>query len=78
MLSNTWDANRCFASADFLGYTKHILVIRMVRKIKYKDTTRMILYITSHLISISRMSRDIQGITKKVRKLELFIFTITI
>ena len=31
MLSNTWDANRiCRLS----GYTKHILVIRMVRETK--------------------------------------------
>ena len=30
MLSNTWDANRI---CRFLGYTKHILVIIMVREI---------------------------------------------
>ena len=30
MLSNTWDANRICL---LLGYTKHILVIRMVREI---------------------------------------------
>jgi hypothetical protein len=32
MLSNTWDANRI---CRLLGYTKHILVIRMVREITY-------------------------------------------
>jgi hypothetical protein len=36
------------------------------------------IYITSHLLSISRTSRDIQGYYKEVVKLELFIFTITI
>ncbi len=30
MLSNTWDANRI---CRLLGYTRHILVIRMVREI---------------------------------------------
>ena len=73
MLSNTWDARRI---CRLLGYTRHILVIRMVRELKYKDTIRMILYISSHLLSISRMSMDIQCITKRVIKLELFIFTI--
>ena len=32
MLSNTWDANRI---CRFLGYTRHILVIRMVIEITY-------------------------------------------
>ena len=32
MLSNTWDANRI---CRLLGYTRHILVIRMVREITY-------------------------------------------
>ena len=38
MLSNTWDARRRFATSSLricrlLGYTRHILVIRMVREI---------------------------------------------
>ena len=73
MLSNTWDARRI---CRLLGYTKHILVIRMIRELKYKDTTHMLLYITSQLLRISRSSRDIQCITKRVIKLGLFIFTI--
>jgi hypothetical protein len=56
MLSNTWDARRI---CRLLGYTKHILVIRMVREI-FKKTT---IYITSQLL---RISQDIQSITKKL------------
>ena len=43
MLSNTCDARRI---CRFLGYIWYILVIRMIRELKYNDTTRMILYIT--------------------------------
>ena len=62
MLSNTWDANRI---CRLLGYTRHILVIRMVIEISY-----------IHLKSwqMRRASQDIQGITKRLYKLELFIF----
>ena len=35
-----------------LGYSRHILIIRMVREIKYNDTTMTLLYITSQLLRI--------------------------
>ena len=49
MLSNTWDANRI---CRLLGYTRYILVIRMVRERDYKDNISVILYITSQLLRI--------------------------
>ena len=66
MLSNTCDARRI---CRLLGYTRHILVIIMVRERDYKDNIIEILYITSQLL---RISQDIQGITKKLYKLDLF------
>ena len=54
MLSNTCDARRI---GRLLGYTKHILVIRMVRE-----------SICNSLKSrpMRRASQDIQGITKRL------------
>ena len=67
MFNNTWDANRI---CRLLGYTRYILVIIMVRERDYKDNISMILYITSPLLMISQ---DIQCITKKLYKLDLFL-----
>ena len=67
MLSNTCDARRI---CRLLGYTRYILVIIMVRERDYKDNISMILYITSPLLMISQ---DIQCITKKLYKLDLFL-----
>ena len=64
MLSNTCDARRI---CRLLGYTKHILVIRMVREGYYK-------YVSIYHITTAK---DISGYTmyyKEVIKLELFIF----
>ena len=64
MLSNTWDANRL---CRFLGYTRHILVIRMVREITY-----FLLKVgrSEAASSIPRYTRYY----KEVIKLYLFIF----
>jgi len=67
MLSNTCDARRI---CRLLGYTRYILVIIMVRERDYKDNISVILYITSPLLMISQ---DIQCITKKLYKLDLFL-----
>ena len=61
MLSNTWDANRI---CRLLGYTRYILVIRMVREITY------FLLKLADASSIPRYTRYY----KEVIKLELFIF----
>ena len=69
MLSNTCDARRI---CRLLGYTRHILVIRMVRELKYKDTTRMILYITS-----AKHISNVEGYTmyyKEGYKVRIFYF----
>ena len=64
MLSNTWDANRI---CRLLGYTKHILVIRMVREI----------HLCSLKVGGCEAASSIPRYTmyyKEVIKLELFIF----
>ena len=67
MLSNTWDANRRFATSSLrfcrlLGYKRHILVIRMIREL-YLVSLKVGRY---EVAKRRRASRDIQGITKKL------------
>ena len=62
MLSNTWDARRI---CRLLGYTEHILVIRMVR-----EGIRKLLKSWQMRLA----SRDIQGITKKLQSYNYLFF----
>ena len=64
MLSNTWGAKRI---CRFIGYTKHILVIRMVRE----------LHLCSLKVGRCEAASSIPRYTKYYKefiKLELFIF----